>query len=283
MAAGVVVLLVGVVATPVVPAGARPAAPAAACSGADRDGVTVMVDFGVLGGGVQIRCVTQPVTSGFDALKKAGFTYSTSTRFPGLLCRINGQPEDPCPNAPPSDRYWGYWTASSPGGAWTFSDLGAGNRTPSPGSVEGWAFDTGCDRKPGAALCSAPVTTTTRATPPPTGGPPATSGGPPPPSGSGTTTTDGPDGDGGTTTSAAAAAGVGSTTTTTTTTRDGERAPEAGEEGDAPALAADVSEAGSSGDGGSPVGAAVGIALVVALAAAGVARTRRRGAGEVPA
>ena len=125
----------------------------------------MVVDFGVLGGGVQIRCVTQSVSSGFDALVKAGFTYTNTQRFPGLLCRIDGKPtpaQDPCVNAPPSDRYWGYWTAPAPGGAWTYSDLGAGNRTPPPGSVEGWAFDDGCDRKPGSGPARSAGTTTTR-------------------------------------------------------------------------------------------------------------------------
>src|SRR5262249_38306068 len=38
---------------------------------ADNDGVTVVVDFHELGGGVQVRCAPQPVTDGFSALRQA--------------------------------------------------------------------------------------------------------------------------------------------------------------------------------------------------------------------
>ncbi len=104
------------------------------------DGVTVVIDFQELGGGVHVRCASQPITSGLDALRQAGIDYRTSVRQPGFLCRIAGKPEsDPCVTTSPATAYWSYWLAPR-GGRWCFSNLGAGNRVPPPGSVEGWSF-----------------------------------------------------------------------------------------------------------------------------------------------
>jgi hypothetical protein len=264
----------------VAPAAAEPARAAAACT--TTTGITVVVDFGTQGGGVQIRCVTQSVASGFEALRKAGFTYDVSARFGGLLCRIDGKPaDDPCINAPPSDRYWAYWTAPEPGGTWTYSDQGAGNRVPPPGSVEGWAFSDGCDRKPGAGPCP-PAPTTTTTTRPRT-----------------TTTTARPGGSsdpGPSTTVAGGGVGAtgGSTSTTTTTgggatstTGGGDRAPASGERGDQEAVAiggetaalVDGEDPGGGG-GGSATGVVVVVLLALGLVAATVVTIRRRGADE---
>jgi hypothetical protein len=254
------------------------AAPAAACSGSD--GVTVVVDFGDLPGGVQVRCVTEPVSTGFDALEKAGFSWTGTQRYPGLLCRIDGKPADAaCVNAPPSDRYWAYWTADEPGGSWTYSDLGAGNRTPPPGSVEGWAFSDGCTRAPQGPACPRPTTTTRpAATPTTAGGSVGGSGGP-------TVGTD---------TSmpgALSARGGGSTTTTTSAAEatatselpEGGAAPEPGAKGDDPdereqASAATADDRGGGSAGGALVG--VGIAAAIGALALAVARRRRAPDGE---
>ena len=120
-----------------------PAAPAAAdptgpCT--DTTGVTVVVDFQELGHGTYVGCAAQPVASGFDALTRAGFEYRTTTRFPGFLCRIEDKPEsDSCFTTSPANAYWSYWIAPR-GGAWCYSNIGAGARVPPPGSVEGWSF-----------------------------------------------------------------------------------------------------------------------------------------------
>lgn len=150
----------------------------------DVTGVTVVVDQRAFGGAVEVRCAAQPVRSGFEALTKAGFTYAGTVQFPGLLCRIDGQPaSDPCQGAPPPSAYWGYWHAER-GGSWTYSSAGA-SRTPPPGSVEGWAF--GDDARPGTAppAPAPPPTSTTRPAPPGGAAPPPTDDAAPPlPSGS---------------------------------------------------------------------------------------------------
>jgi hypothetical protein len=249
------------------------ALPAAACP--VGDGITVVVDFGSQGGGVQIRCVTEPVTSGFDALEKAGFGYQGTTRFPGLLCRIDGKPaDDPCVNAPRPDRYWAYWTASGPGGGWSYSDQGAGNRVPPAGSVEGWAFSEGCDRTPGSGPCPTSTTTSTTARPSataptirPGGGPTATT----PPS----ATPAGAGGRGGPSTTAAPDG-------PTTTAASGDRAPAAGETEDGEVALAAAGEEAAPDDvaGGSATGVVIGALVLLGLGTASVLTLRRRRAGE---
>ena len=112
-----------------------------ACSTAE--GVTVVVDFGSLGGGVHVRCAPGPVGSGFEALAAAGIDYRTALRSPGFLCRIADKPaNDPCVNTSPASAYWGYWIAPR-GGQWCYSNLGAASRNPPEGTVEGWSFSSG--------------------------------------------------------------------------------------------------------------------------------------------
>lgn len=104
------------------------------------EGVTVVVDFQELGGGVAVRCATGNLPTGFAALDAAGVDYQTTVRFSGFLCKIAGLPtNDPCINASPATAYWSYWLAPR-GGQWCYSHWGAGNRTPPPGTVEGWSF-----------------------------------------------------------------------------------------------------------------------------------------------
>lgn len=128
--------------------------PAAA---AGCDGVTVIVDFRGLGGGVQQRCAPGSPSSGIEALTTAHFGYTYASRQPGFVCRIDNLPSadaDKCVNASPSSAYWSYWHAS-PGGSWSYSNQGAATYVPPRGSVEGWAFGAG--EQPGMAPPAAPA------------------------------------------------------------------------------------------------------------------------------
>lgn len=147
-AAGVLVAVGAVVPDLVSPADA------AACSG--NSGVTVVVDFASLTGGVRRTCSPGDPTSGLAALRGAGFTYAFVPRQPGFVCQINTKP-NPC-NGAPTSAYWSYWHAV-PGGKWQFSNAGAGTYNPKPGTVEGWAFGAG---KPPSIKPPSPTTTTTR-------------------------------------------------------------------------------------------------------------------------
>lgn len=134
------------------------AAPARAASGYNgycttSSGVTVVVDFKALGGGVVARCA--PVgsgASGIDALQAAGIPVQGTQRY-GLafVCRIYGKPaSDPCVVTPPTNAHWDYFQASN-GGSWTYSSVGASSSHVIPGGFEGWAFSSGSRVAPGAS------------------------------------------------------------------------------------------------------------------------------------
>ncbi|ASW55374.1 hypothetical protein [Plantactinospora sp. KBS50] len=142
--AGLLAAVVAAVAVSAVEPAPR-AAQAAACTG--TSGVTVVVDFAALGGGVQVGCAPGDPATGLAALQSAGFTVTGTARW-GLafVCRINGKPTsatEPCVNTPPATAYWSYWHASGSGAAWSYSSSGASSYNPAPGSVEGWAFGAG--------------------------------------------------------------------------------------------------------------------------------------------
>ncbi|MET7424689.1 hypothetical protein [Dactylosporangium sp. NPDC005555] len=138
--AGAAVLLAAVAGL-ALPAPARAAGTTGYCP--DATGVTVVVDFHELGGGVVVRCAPGAQASGLTALQDAGFTVAGTNRW-GLafICRISGKPApatEPCVDTPPATAYWSYWHAPN-GGAWAYSQMGVKNRTPPQGSFDGWSF-----------------------------------------------------------------------------------------------------------------------------------------------
>jgi hypothetical protein len=103
-----------------------PAPPAMAAPCATGAGVSVVVDFGALGGGVQSACdaggAGQPASSVFP---DAGFGLELSG---GFVCRVSGLPtpdQQACNDSPPEDAYWGLWWADGQGGGWNYSNYGA--------------------------------------------------------------------------------------------------------------------------------------------------------------
>jgi hypothetical protein len=123
----------------------------------DKKGVTVVVDFNQLGGGIVVRCAPGPVGSGYtglDALQDAGFSPEGTARW-GMqfICRIAGEPaadqklpikgdpnyKEKCVDTPPAQAFWSYWYAPN-GGSWTLSSQGPTSREAIAGGFEGWSF-----------------------------------------------------------------------------------------------------------------------------------------------
>ena len=117
---------------------ALPAAPAVAAGCPSADGVTVVVDFHELGGGVQTACVAG---GGGDTAAQlfpaAGFDLTYVQRQPGFVCRVEGLPSDnPCLSTPPSDAYWALFWSDGKSGSWSYASTGAGGqRVPNGGYV----------------------------------------------------------------------------------------------------------------------------------------------------
>ena len=139
----------------------------------DQD-VTIVVDFGSLGGGVNVRCAVGFVKgeNGFKVFRRADVAYETVTNSE-FVCRIAARPgpdTEDCANTPPPDAYWTYSYAKR-GGDWVYANVGPGSHKPQPGSFEGWRFNNGdgqtTPRYPVPAPQAPPATTATTTPPSP--------------------------------------------------------------------------------------------------------------------
>jgi hypothetical protein len=124
-----------------------PAAAQATTPCRSSEGVTVVVDFGSLGGGVEQHC--EEAGAGIDAARlfeSNGFPLTYVQRHPAFVCRVSGVPaDDPCVNTPPTDAYWGLWWADGESPEWRYSTTSAGSLAVSGGASVALAWN---DRLP---------------------------------------------------------------------------------------------------------------------------------------
>jgi hypothetical protein len=165
---------------------ALPAGPAAAAACSSGDGVTVVVDFNELGGGLQQVC--DPSGGGDTAaalFTGNGFPLTYAQRQPGYVCRVSGVPEsDPCVNTSPADAYWGLWWSDGESGSWTYSSLGAGSLRIPDGGYVAFAWDQSDGSvAPGSTPTAHPSAPSPTPTPSPS---PSSSSAPASPAGGGT-------------------------------------------------------------------------------------------------
>ena len=148
-------------------------AAAAACSGAT--GVTVVVDHGALGGGVDQACNGNGGGNvAATQFTSAGYSLTYVQQQPGFVCRINGEPaSDPCVRTPPSNAYWGLWWSDGRSGTWSYSSLGAGALTIPDGGYVAFAWQSGSQNAPNVV----PTPHASTPTPAPTPTATASSGG----------------------------------------------------------------------------------------------------------
>lgn len=128
------------------------------------EGVTVVVDFGSLPGGVVVGCAPGAQANGFAALAAAGFTVGFDGG-PGMVCTIDGRPVEGYPFCWSTGGYWSYWKKDR-GGAWDFSRTGGGSGPVAVDAVEGWSWAADFSSVPPSAdeTSAPPVTTTTTTT-----------------------------------------------------------------------------------------------------------------------
>jgi hypothetical protein len=113
-----------------------------ACNG--NEGVTMVVDFGYIAPDDKkdpiVRCALGTQITGWATLENAGIHVGSVPGFEGgALCMLDEVPVQGYPYCWLDEGYWSYWHAE-PGEVWTYSQLGASNRSPELGSVEGWRF-----------------------------------------------------------------------------------------------------------------------------------------------
>ena len=120
------VAMLGLVASGLVLLGEVPAA-AAGCAGST--GVTVVVDFHQLGGGVRQACDADGGGKAASTVfPDSGFPLAYVQRQPGFVCRVSGAPaSDPCVNTPPATAYWSLWWSDGTSGTWTYASVGVGS------------------------------------------------------------------------------------------------------------------------------------------------------------
>ncbi len=119
-----------------------PLAPAQAAACAGATGVTVIVDFKQLVGGVSQGCAStgggKTASTNFSA---AGFPLTFVQRLPGFVCRVSGKPaSDPCVNTPPVTAYWSLWWSDGKSGTWNYSTVGAGSLKVPTGGYLGFSW-----------------------------------------------------------------------------------------------------------------------------------------------
>jgi hypothetical protein len=132
--------------------------PAATAATAARAGacalgteVTVVVDFGPLGGGTRAGCAAEASGSGTEVVTAAGFALTGVVSQPGFVCRVDGRPgpdAEDCRQTPPGDAYWGLFVADRAGAPWTYATVGLDSLEPAAGSFVGLRFQDGSARVP---------------------------------------------------------------------------------------------------------------------------------------
>lgn len=117
----------------------------ARAAGFGRAGVVVVHGNGQ----VETRCValTSAEINGLRLLKQSGLQFTTARfDFGRAVCWLDGegvQTTDPqsC-FSDPDENFWGYWTRDKGQSSPTESEVGAGDRTVTRGSIDYWKWDT---------------------------------------------------------------------------------------------------------------------------------------------
>ncbi|MQW77783.1 hypothetical protein GHK92_18075 [Nocardioides sp. dk4132] len=133
------------------PLTAAPPASAATCT--DGRGVSVVVDFGALGGGLQESCDADGGGKKATAIfADSGVELTYAQRSAGFVCRVEGVPSsDPCINAAPADAYWGLWWSDGETGTWVYASLGTSSLTVPDGGSVAFSWNSGTRTQPGVA------------------------------------------------------------------------------------------------------------------------------------
>lgn len=123
----VTVVLAAAVAGVVVPPGAATTSvstAAPACSG--DTGVTVIVDFNELDGGLTAGCDRNGGGRvAADIFRAAGYELTFVQQDPGFTCRVSGKPADSsCVRTPPATAYWSLWWSDGESGRWSYATSG---------------------------------------------------------------------------------------------------------------------------------------------------------------
>jgi hypothetical protein len=130
-------------------------APAQAATCSTSSGVSVVVDFHQLGGGVQTACDAD----GAGEYAETQFTDvgHTLTFVQGqeFVCQIDGAPDTQCVRTPPANAYWSLWWSDGTSGKWTYASSGVGSLKVPAGGYVGFSWQKGTSQVPPGATPTA--------------------------------------------------------------------------------------------------------------------------------
>jgi hypothetical protein len=141
LAATALVAATGALVAPGGTAAAVPARAAAACSTAS--GVTAVVDFNELSGGVTAGCDGNGGGPASQNFADAGYqlSYSQAPGMNGFVCKVQGKPTDG--DCAQTDQFWSLWWSDGKSGEWVFSSRGASSLTVPEGGYVGFSWHQG--------------------------------------------------------------------------------------------------------------------------------------------
>ena len=110
--------------------------PAQASTCSTGSGVSVVVDFHQLGGGVQTFCDAGGAgENAATQFEDAGHTLTYVQGEP-FVCEVDGAPATQCVRTPPANAYWSVWWSDGKSGTWKYSSTGVTSlEVPDGGSV----------------------------------------------------------------------------------------------------------------------------------------------------
>lgn len=139
---------------------ATPASDAPAAEPAVCDGVSVVVNFGLLGAEAADTCV--PIegdsAAAADVVAEAGLEVEGTAAYGNqIVCRVNGLPSadepftvegqepftETCAEMPPAFAYWALWVKADSGATWEYATEGLGTLSVKKGESLGLIFTTG--------------------------------------------------------------------------------------------------------------------------------------------
>jgi hypothetical protein len=110
--------------------------PAQAATCGTASGVSVVVDFHQLGGGVQTFCDAGGAGEyAATQFEDAGHTLTYVNGEP-FVCQVDSEPDTQCARTPPANAYWSLWWSDGKSGTWKYSSTGVTSlKVPDGGSV----------------------------------------------------------------------------------------------------------------------------------------------------
>jgi hypothetical protein len=140
-----------------------PATPAQAAYCSSGSGVSVLVDYGALGGGTATGCGSGTVASA--AFNSAGFSLTPHPRQQGFVCKVQGKPANG--DCLATDSYWGFFV-SDDGKGWVYASQGVYQQAVDAGDSVALVWQSSASRRnPGTNPATVRPAPTKTATPTP--------------------------------------------------------------------------------------------------------------------